>query len=133
MTADTAPIRPDERFDVGALERYLRGRLPGSDGPLAVEHFPGGHSNLTYLLRYPVAEYVMRRPPLGPVAPRAHDMAREHRVLAALWPVFAPAPRPFVYCEDAAVIGAPFYVMQRRRGLVVRREEPDEWQGDRGR
>ena len=128
--ADTAAIREDERFDVPALERYLAPRLPAADGALAVEQFPGGHSNLTYLLRYPTAEYVMRRPPLGPVAPRAHDMAREHRVLDALWPVFPAAPRPFLYCEDPAVIGAPFYVMERRRGLVVRREEPAEWRGD---
>ena len=128
--ADTAAIREDERFDVPALERYLGPRLPAADGALAVEQFPGGHSNLTYLLRYPTVEYVMRRPPLGPVAPRAHDMAREHRVLDALWPVFPAAPRPFLYCEDPAVIGAPFYVMERRRGLVVRREEPAEWRGD---
>jgi aminoglycoside phosphotransferase (APT) family kinase protein len=66
----------------------------------------------------------MRRPPLGPVAPKAHDMAREHRVLAALWPVFPPAPRPFLLCEDPLVVGAPFYVMERRRGVVVRRDEP---------
>lgn len=128
---DTAEIRPDERFDVGALERYLWERLPEATGPLAVEQFPGGHSNLTYLLKFPGAEYVMRRPPLGPVAPKAHDMGREHRVLDALWPVFPPAPRPFVYCEDPSVVGAPFYVMERRRGLVVRREEPPEWQGSR--
>jgi aminoglycoside phosphotransferase (APT) family kinase protein len=127
---DTGPVRPDERFDVAALERYLEGKLPATGGPLEVEQFPGGHSNLTYLLRYPAAEYVMRRPPLGPLAPKAHDMGREHRVLKALWPVFPPAPRPFVYCDDPAVIGAPFYVMERRRGLVIRREEPTEWGAD---
>ncbi len=127
---DTGPVRPDERFDVVALERYLEGKLPATGGPLEVEQFPGGHSNLTYLLRYPAAEYVMRRPPLGPLAPKAHDMGREHRALKALWPVFPPAPRPFVYCDDPAVIGAPFYVMERRRGLVIRREEPTEWGAD---
>ena len=113
-----------------ALAAYLGGRLPVTGGALEVEQFPGGHSNLTYLLRYPRAEYVMRRPPLGPVAPKAHDMGREHRVLAALWPVLPTAPRPYVYCEDSAVIGAPFYVMDRRRGLVVRRAEPPSWNGD---
>lgn len=128
--AETTAIREDERFDVTALERYLAGRLPAAQGPLAVEQFPGGHSNLTYLLRYGAAEYVMRRPPLGPVAPRAHDMSREHRVLTALAPVFPAAPRPFLYCDDPTVIGAPFYVMERRRGLIVRREEPAEWRGD---
>lgn len=123
---DTAPIRPDEGFDLAALARYLDGRLPGAAGPLEAEQFPGGHSNLTYLLRYGGAEFVMRRPPLGPVAPTAHDMTREHRVLTALWPVFPPAPRPFLLCEDPSVIGAPFYVMERRRGVVIRREWPRE-------
>ena len=127
---DTAPVRPDERFDVAALERYLKDKLPVTGGPLEVEQFPGGHSNLTYLLRYPGAEYVLRRPPLGPLVPTAHDMGREYRALRALWPVFRPAPRPFVYCDDPAVIGAPFYVMERRRGLVIRGAEPKEWGGD---
>ncbi len=130
LPRDTAAVRPDEQFDVRALEAYLRDRLPAAGGRLEVEQFPGGHSNLTYLLRYADAEYVMRRPPLGPVAPRAHDMGREYRVLDALWRVFPPAPRPWVYCEDPSVIGAPFYVMERRRGLVVRRTEPPEWRGD---
>jgi aminoglycoside phosphotransferase (APT) family kinase protein len=127
---DTAAVRADERFDITSLERYLAARLPGASGRLTVEQFPGGHSNLTYLLKYPGAEFVMRRPPLGPVAPKAHDMTREHRVLDALWPVFPPAPRPFLLCEDPSVIGAPFYVMERRSGLVVRREEPPELAGD---
>jgi aminoglycoside phosphotransferase (APT) family kinase protein len=128
---DTAPIRPDEQFDVASLERYLAGRLPDAAGPLVVEQFPGGHSNLTYLLTYPHGEFVMRRPPLGPVAPKAHDMTREFRVLDALWPVFPPAPRPYLLCEDPAVIGAPFYVMERRTGIVVRREEPPGFRANR--
>lgn len=69
---------------------------------------------------------MLRRPPLGPVAPTAHDMGREHRVLSALWRVFPPAPRPYLLCDDLAVIGAPFYVMERRRGLVVRTAIPRE-------
>jgi aminoglycoside phosphotransferase (APT) family kinase protein len=127
---DTAGVRPDEELDVRALDGYVRPRLPDASGPLEVEQFPGGHSNLTYLLRYGSAEYVMRRPPLGPLVPKAHDMGREHRVLQALWPVFPAAPRPWLYCEDPAIIGAPFYVMERRRGLVVRREEPPGWKDD---
>ncbi len=127
---DTAPVRHDERFDEEELARYLRGRLPGTEGPLSVEQFPGGHSNLTYLLRFGDSEFVMRRPPLGPVAPTAHDMTREHRVLSALWPVFPPAPRTYLLCEDTKVIGAPFYVMERRRGIVIRREWPKELGND---
>lgn len=95
-----------------------------------MEQFPGGHSNLTYLLRYGKREFVLRRPPLGPVAPTAHDMTREHRVLGALWRVFPPAPRPYLLCEDPSVIGATFYVMERRRGIIIRREWPRELGND---
>src|SRR5262249_46232021 len=69
-------------------------------------------------------EYVLRRPPLGPVAPKAHDMVREYHVLRAVHPRFPEAPRPFVVCEDPAVLGAPFFVMERRRGSVLRGEIP---------
>jgi aminoglycoside phosphotransferase (APT) family kinase protein len=127
---DTEPVRTDERLDARALDAYLRTRLPGVAGALEIEQFPGGHSNLTYLLRWGDHEYVLRRPPLGPLVPKAHDMGREHRVLDALWPVFAPAPRPWLLCEDPGVIGAPFYVMERRRGVVVRRELPPSWAAD---
>lgn len=129
-TGDTTPVRPDERLDEDALARYLKGRLPGAGGALRVEQFPGGHSNLTYLLRFGDREFVMRRPPLGPVAPTAHDMTREHRVLSALWPVFPPAPRTYLLCEDTAVIGAPFYILERRRGIVIRREWPKDFGDD---
>ena len=71
-----------------------------------MRQFPGGHSNLTYLLEAGGREYVLRRPPLGPVAPKAHDMAREYNVLGAVHPFFAPAPRVFLLCDDPAVIGA---------------------------
>jgi aminoglycoside phosphotransferase (APT) family kinase protein len=128
--SDTAPVRPDERLDAERLDAYLAPRLPGARGPLEIEQFPGGHSNLTYLLRYGPQEFVLRRPPLGPLVPKAHDMGREYRVLSALWPVFPPAPRPYLYCEDPAVIGAPFFVMERRRGLVIRRELPAHWAQD---
>jgi len=117
--SDVAPVRPDEQLDASVVAGYLRGRLPGSDRPLEILQFPGGHANLTYLLRFGDREYVLRRPPLGPIAPRSHDMVREYRALAALGPYFAPAPRVFVLCEDPAVIGAPFFVMERRHGLVV--------------
>lgn len=124
--SDVAPVRPDEQLDASVVAGYLRGRLPESDRPLEILQFPGGHANLTYLLRFGDREYVLRRPPLGPIAPRSHDMVREYRALAALGPYFAPAPRVFVLCEDPAVIGAPFFVMERRHGLVVRRTMPPE-------
>jgi aminoglycoside phosphotransferase (APT) family kinase protein len=127
--SDVIPVRPDEDFDHERLAAYLRGRLPGSAAPLAVEQFGGGHANLTYLLRFGAQEYVLRRPPLGPVAPSAHDMGREYRVLSVLHQGYPPAPRAYLYCDDAAVIGAPFFVMERRRGIVVRRQIPAEFGG----
>jgi aminoglycoside phosphotransferase (APT) family kinase protein len=86
--------------------------------------FPGGHSNLTYQVRFGALELVVRRPPFGPVAPTAHDMAREYRWLTAINPVFPLAPRVYALCEDPAVIGSIFYVMERRHGVVVRDQEP---------
>jgi aminoglycoside phosphotransferase (APT) family kinase protein len=125
MASDTAAIRTGEELDLAALSAWLRGRLEGAD-QLTVEQFPGGHSNLTYLLRTPGREYVLRRGPLGPVAPKAHDMAREYRVLDAVHPFFAPAPRVYQLCEDTSIIGAIFFVMERRRGIVVRDRIPDD-------
>jgi aminoglycoside phosphotransferase (APT) family kinase protein len=124
--SDVAPVRPDEQLDGAVVAAYLRGKVPESDRPLTILQFPGGHANLTYLLRYGDREYVLRRPPLGPVAPKSHDMVREYRALAALGPYYAPAPRVFVLCEDPSVIGAPFFVMERREGIVVRRTMPPE-------
>lgn len=125
MPADTMAVRVEEQLDLKALGTFLETRGLASK-ELALEQFPGGHSNLTYLLRSASEEYVLRRPPLGPVAPKAHDMIREARFLATVNPVFPPAPRPILVCEDSSVIGAPFYLMERRRGLIVRRENPPE-------
>lgn len=132
-SSDTGPVRASEQLDWGALANYVREKLttilgPRFDAaaPMTVEQFPGGHSNLTYLLRFKTQEFVMRRPPFGPVPPKAHDMAREYRILEAVHPVFPLAPRPYVLCEDPGVIGATFYIMERRCGLVVRYDEPPE-------
>jgi aminoglycoside phosphotransferase (APT) family kinase protein len=130
-TPDTKPVRASEQLDWRALETYVRpllSALPGcdlnSDRSLTVEQFPGGHSNLTYLLRFGESEFVLRRPPFGPVAPKAHDMVREYHILNAVHPLYPLAPRPLLLCEDTAVIGSTFYIMERRRGLVVRATEP---------
>lgn len=119
-------IRADERLDTTRLEPWLRRHLPDAGGAFDLAQFGGGHANLTYLVKFGDAEYVLRRPPLGPVAPSAHDMLREHRVLKDLWQAFPLAPRSFAVCEDDAIIGAPFHVMERRQGIVVRRELPDD-------
>lgn len=125
------PVRTGEELDVSALDRYLRERLTGSwildpAATLVTEQFPGGHSNLTYLIRYGVQEFVLRRPPLGPVAPTAHDMPREYRLLSVIAPHFNLAPKPILLCEDTSVIGAPFFLMERRRGFIVRSSLPRE-------
>jgi len=127
MPPDVIAVRQDERLDERKLAEYLRGRLEGADAPLEVLQFGGGHANLTYLLRFGEREYVLRRPPLGPVAPSSHDMGREYRVLSVLHSAYPPAPRAFLYCDDAAVIGAPFFVMERRVGTVVRWAIPPEF------
>jgi aminoglycoside phosphotransferase (APT) family kinase protein len=136
---DTAPVRAGEELDWNSLEAYLRERLPSEldgdldrDARIEVTQFPGGHSNLTYCVRLGGREFVMRRPPFGPVAPTAHDMPREYRLLAAISPHFHLAPKPYLLCEDAGVIGAPFYLMERRRGVVVRQAIPTEIGEDLG-
>jgi aminoglycoside phosphotransferase (APT) family kinase protein len=113
-------VREGEEFDRAVVERYLRERIEDlPEGELGVRQFPSGASNLTYLLKIGDWEGVLRRPPLGPIPPKAHDMGRESRVLAKLHGVYPLAPKPYFFCEDEAVIGAPFYVMERREGLVV--------------
>ena len=131
MQGETRAVRPTEQLDWRALGSYLRIHLPVRSIPgldlsheMDITQFPGGHSNLTYLARFGGAELVIRRPPLGAVAARAHDMAREYRWLSALHPFFPVVPRTYLLCEDASVIGSVFYVMERRRGVVVRHDEP---------
>ena len=117
-------MRPGEELDWASLEAYLRASIPELAGPLEVLQFPSGSANLTYLLRFGDTELVLRRPPFGVVAPGAHDMRREYRVLSRLWRNFDRAPRAYVFCDDHDVIGADFVVMERRRGEVVRGVDP---------
>jgi len=132
MDLDVRDVRAGEQLDWARLVAWLRERLPSCGVPgldvaadATVAQFPGGHSNLTYLVRFGAAEIVVRRPPLGPVAPTAHDMAREFRWLSAMHRVFPLAPRPYALCDDLDVVGAVFYAMERREGIVVRSEEPE--------
>lgn len=125
MSADTAAVRAGEELDRARLAEYLSNKIEGGAN-LTIEQFPGGHSNLTYLLRTPGREYVLRRGPLGPVAPKAHDMAREYMVLKAVHSFFDAAPEVFHLCEDTSIIGAVFFIMERRHGIVVRDRIPAE-------
>src|SRR5271163_1516468 len=126
MLTETTSVRAGEEIDAGALSAYLAGRVEGVEHGIVIQQFRGGHSNLTYLLRINAREMVLRRAPLGPVAPKAHDMVREARVLKAVHPHFPPAPEVYLVCEDAGVIGAPFFLMERRRGIVLRDRVPAE-------
>jgi aminoglycoside phosphotransferase (APT) family kinase protein len=124
MLTETTSVRAGEEIDAGALSGYLAGKVEGIEHGIVIQQFRGGHSNLTYLLRINGREMVLRRAPLGPVAPKAHDMVREARVLAAVHPHFRPAPAIHLICEDPSIIGAPFFLMERRRGIVLRDQIP---------
>ena len=117
---ETKPVRPGEEIDIAHLSAFLRGKLDLDDGEIEVEQFPAGSSNLTYLVRLGNSEYVLRRPPFGNTVKTAHDMQREFDVLAKLSAVYAPAPKPLLFCADQTIIGSEFYLMERRHGLVVR-------------
>ncbi|MDX1502898.1 MAG: phosphotransferase family protein [Thermoanaerobaculia bacterium] len=120
-------VRPGAELPVERLAGYLGARLPGAAGAsLEVLQFPSGFSNLTYLLRLGDRDLVLRRPPAGTRPRTGHDMAREHRVLSALAGRFPYAPRPLLYCDDESVVGAPFLVMERREGIILRRDPPPD-------
>ena len=116
-------VRAAEQLDSAALGAYVARELGGTE-TLAIEQFPGGHSNLTYLIRHGAHEYVLRRPPVGSKVKSAHDMGREVAVLSKLAPVWPLAPKVLAYCPDDSVLGAPFYLMERRRGVILRKELP---------
>jgi len=130
VTDETTPVRAEDAFDVGAVATWLREHADPeladvvAGGTPEVAQFPGGASNLTYLLRYPAGELILRRPPTGAKARGAHDMGREHRIQSALRPVFPLVPRMVGFCDDEAVIGSDFYVMERVDGTIARRELP---------
>jgi aminoglycoside phosphotransferase (APT) family kinase protein len=125
-------VRAGEELDTTSLGAYLDREL-GAHGAVRVEQFPGGHSNLTYLVHHGDREYVLRRPPFGSKVKSAHDMGREVAVLSKLAPVFDRAPRVIAHHDDADVLGAPFYLMERRRGVILRKELPAEVDATRAR
>ncbi len=121
---DAAPVRAGEALDAARLGSYLAGHIPGLELPLDLRQFPSGFSNLSYLLTAGSVELVLRRPPIGTRPKSGHDMSREFRVLSGLRAGFAECPRPLHYCADESVIGAPFYVVERIRGIILRRDYP---------
>jgi aminoglycoside phosphotransferase (APT) family kinase protein len=121
----TKPIREGEGFEVAKVEAFLRDAIPGLGGTLTVTQFPGGHSNLTYLLKMGGREMVFRRPPFGRKVKTAHDMGREYRIQKTLKPLFPYCPEPLAYTEDESIIGCPFYVMERIKGIILRKDLPE--------
>jgi aminoglycoside phosphotransferase (APT) family kinase protein len=127
VTEDGATrARAGEELELARIETYIRDTLPGLKGPVGIAQFPGGHSNLTYLITAGDTELVLRRPPPGTKAATAHDMGREYRVLSHLHGIYPYAPKPYAYCEDDSVIGAKFYLMQRFHGIILRKDLPKD-------
>jgi aminoglycoside phosphotransferase (APT) family kinase protein len=116
--AGTSGMRAGQEIDAQRLDRWMRGRVEGYGGPLAIEQFKGGQSNPTYKLRTPATDYVLRRKPPGALLPGAHAIEREFRVISALAGAGFPVARPYALCEDKEVIGTPFYVMQMVEGRI---------------
>ncbi len=120
----TTEVRAGEELDLAKLEPFLRANFPNESGPLSVRQYPSGHSNLTYSVQLGLREMVLRRPPFGSKVKTAHDMGREFRVLSKLHAHYPPAPRVLFFCDDPAVLGAPFYLMEPIHGVILRRDVP---------
>src|ERR1051325_5508063 len=111
-------VRQGEELPIDRLSEYLNEHLD------SIEQFPSGFSNLTYLIRTGNRELVLRRPPIGAKIKTAHDMSREYRILSHLHPVYKKVPRPLLFCDDEQILGAPFYVMERVKGIILRAQPP---------
>ncbi len=123
MNDEPRDVRAGEELDLAALTAYIEAEL-GAHGTVSVQQFPGGHSNLTYLVHHGDREYVLRRPPFGSKVKSAHDMGREVAMLSKLAPVYDRAPKVIAYEGEGRVLGAPFYLMERRRGTILRKTLP---------
>lgn len=119
-----AAVRSGEALNSARLAAFLYENVSDAHGPLVVEQFPSGYSNLTYLLRLGERDLVLRRPPFGANIRGGHDMQREYRILSSLIRHYPQVPRPLAFCADERVIGAPFYVMERVRGIILRTNVP---------
>ena len=124
MIDQAQKVREGESLNIEQLQAYLKEHLEGFSDDIEISQFPSGYSNLTYLLKSGKKEYVLRRPPFGANIKSAHDMGREFRVLSALKPIYGQVPQPVLYCEDESVIGAPFYLMERVKGIILRNQPP---------
>jgi aminoglycoside phosphotransferase (APT) family kinase protein len=125
---ETIEQREGEALDAAKVESFLRDMIPGLEGEMGIRQFPSGHSNLTYLVTFGSRELVLRRPPFGRKAKTAHDMNREYRILSALESVYPYCPRPLSYTQDPEIMGCSFYVMERIKGIILRKDFPSSLQ-----
>ncbi|WP_426110759.1 phosphotransferase family protein [Pseudomonas sp. DSP3-2-2] len=132
LTDQSTDIRPGEELDAALIDSYLKAQIPGLSGTAQISQFPGGASNLTYLIHYPQQELVLRRPPFGQKARSAHDMGREYRIINQLKDAFPYCPKAYVHCTDDSLIGSEFYVMERIKGIILRSDLPPELGLDAG-
>lgn len=131
MSEDVKPVRLGEEIETARLRDFLCASLDSSCKNIEILQFPSGSSNLTYLLKIDAAEFVLRRPPFGNTVKTAHDMKREFQVLSKLSDIYRPAPKPLLYCDDESIVGSEFYLMERRRGLIIRGSSPESLEGSR--
>ena len=124
VTDKAGTIRPGEEIDPGRVKTFLHENINGLKGNIVITQFPGGFSNLTYLIDIGGKKRVLRRPPIGAMVKAGHDMGREYRVLKALYPVFPYCPEPLAYTDDTSIIGAPFFVMEKLSGIILRKDMP---------
>ncbi len=124
LTDQSTDIRSGEELEVALIDPYLKNHMPELHGTPLISQFPGGASNLTYLIQYPERELVLRRPPFGHKARSAHDMGREYRILNQLKDAFPYCPQAYLHCTDESVIGSEFYVMERVQGIILRSDLP---------
>ena len=118
--SQTIPVRQGEELDLEVIKQYLLSNLEDfPNGNLEVQQFPAGKSNLTYVISCGNWEGVLRRPPFGPLPPKAHDMEREYEVLKKLHSALPLVPKPFSFCSNHEIIGAPFYIMERVKGITL--------------
>ncbi len=113
-------IRQGEELNSEVLNKYLKSQLPDFEDIIEINQFSGGFSNLTYLIKTPTKEYVLRRPPFGANIKSAHDMGREFKVLSLLKPHYPKVPQPVIFCEDESIMGCQFYMMERVNGVIFR-------------
>lgn len=117
-------IREGEQLDTTVVDQWIRERVPALTGNMRIGQFPGGASNLTYWIGYDNRDFILRRPPFGTKAKSAHDMGREFKVMSALKPLFSRVPEMVAFCDDPAVMGCDFYLMERMVGIIPRANLP---------